>query len=628
MDAPMTSNLDLYMRKIMRYVAIAMSLFHLVTAAVGALPTMQQRCVHLGLAVILVYMQYFFKQTNIVKKVFCLLMIVLAAAASIYVFFSWERMTLMVVYPQTLDILLGIIMTIAVVDGTRITTGIALPTVACAFVLYAYFGNLLPEVIGNKGYSVVRIVSMLFMETEGIYSSILGISATYIFVFILFGAFLESSGAGKFFIDLAAGLVGKKRGGSAMVSTISSGLFGMVSGSAVANIMAVGPLTVPMMTDSGYDKRFAGSILSVAGTGGQLMPPIMGAAAFIMAETLGVPYVTVVGAAAIPAILYYLAIFFTIGMRSNRLNIKPMENVPDWKKVLKNDFYLAFPLILLIILLAVVKWSPAKAGFWSIIALIAVAQIKKSTRMSVKKILDTLEKGAYDALQVALICSLAGIMIAMLSLTGLGIRISSLLLLLSGGNMALLLVITMIAGLVLGMGMTTSSVYIILSVLVAPALIQMDVPAIAAHMFTFYFGILSAITPPVAVASYAAASVVKDNPMKLGFSAWKVGIPGYIIPFIFLYNPELLGIGSLPSILLCTVLVVFATMFMAMAIEGYYKKEINILGRIIIFLGAIMLIKPGLLSGLIGIALAGIIIVPQYIKAKKEKAEEQSTLSA
>lgn len=618
MDAPKVSNFNLYFRKIMRIVAICMSLFHIYTAAMGALPTMQQRCVHLGLAVILVYMQSFLKQNNVIKKAICLIMIALSAAASIYVFVSWERMTQLVFSPMTLDLLLGLIMTIAVIDGTRRTTGLALPTVAIVFILYAYFGNLLPDVIGHKGYNFTRIISMLFMETEGIYSSILGISATYIFIFILFGSFLESSGAGKFFIDLAAGLVGKKRGGSATVSTISSGLFGMVSGSAVANIMAVGPLTVPMMTESGYDNRFAGSILSVAGTGGQLMPPIMGAAAFIMAETLGVPYVTVVGAAAIPAVLYYLAIFFTIRMRSNRLDIKPMKEVPDWKKVLKEDFYLALPLVLLVFLLAVVRWSPAKSGFWSIVALIAVAQVKKSTRMSLSKILNTLEKGAYDALQVALICSLAGVMIAMLSLTGLGIRISSLLLLLSGGKMVALLIITMIAGLILGMGMTTSSVYIILSVLVAPALIQMDVPALAAHMFTFYFGILSAITPPVAVASYAAASVVKDNPMKLGFSAWKVGIPGYIIPFMFLYNPELLLIGSVPNIILSTVLVVIATCFMSMSIEGYFKSEINIVGRVLIFAGAILLIKPGLVSGLIGLGLAGIIIVPQYIKDKKK----------
>ena len=306
-------------------------------------------------------------------------------------------------------------------------------------------------------------------------------------------------------------------------------------------------------------------------------------------------------------------------MRSNRLEIKPVEEVPDWKKVLKSDFYLAFPLILLVILLAVVRWSPAKAGFWSIVSLVAVAQVKKSTRMDLKKFLDSLEKGAYDALQVAVICSLAGVMIAMLSLTGLGIRISSLLLLLSGGKMAALLIITMIAGLILGMGMTTSSVYIILSVLVAPALIQMDVPALAAHMFTFYFGILSAITPPVAVASYAAASVVKDNPMKLGFAAWKVGIPGYIIPYMFLYNPELLLIGNIPNIILVTILALIATYFMAISIEGFYKSEINVIGRILIFAGAVLLIKPGLISGAIGIVLASSILLPQYIKDKKKQ---------
>lgn len=617
MDAPKDSNFNLLFRKIMRIVAIGMSLFHIITAAAGALPTMQQRCVHLGLAVILIYMQSFLKEKNSIKKAFCVVMIALATVISIYVFFSWQQMTQRVAYPKTIDIFLGLIMAIAVIDGTRRTTGLALPIVAVVFILYAYFGNLLPRIIGHKGYDITRIVGMLFMETEGIYSSILGISATYIFVFILFGSFLESSGAGKFFIDLATGLVGKKRGGSAMVSTISSGLFGMVSGSAVANIMAVGPLTVPMMTESGYDNRFSGSVLSVAGTGGQIMPPVMGAAAFIMAETLGIPYVAVAGAAAIPAILYYVAIIFTIQMRSNRLGVKPMKEVPDWKKVFKKDFYLAFPLILLVILLAVVRWSPAKSGFWSIVALIGVAQIKKSTRMNLNKILDTLEKGAYDALQVALICSLAGVMIAMLSLTGLGIRISSLLLLLSGGKMAALLIITMIAGLILGMGMTTSSVYIILSVLVAPALIQMNVPALAAHMFTFYFGILSAITPPVAVASYAAASVVKDNPMKLGFAAWTVGIPGYIIPYMFLYNPELLLLGSIPEIILVTTLSLIATWFMSMSIEGFYKSEINIIGRIIILIGAILLIKPGLLSGMIGIGLAGTIILPQYIKYKK-----------
>lgn len=623
MDTPKENKFNQGFSKIMRIVAIGMSLFHLYTAMMGALPTMQQRCIHLGLAVVLIYMRNILKEENekIFDKVICLIMIVLTVIISAYVFFNWQLMTQRVAYPKTIDIIFGAIMVIAVIDTTRRTSGLALPLVAVVFILYAYFGNLLPAAISHKGYDITRIVGMLFMESEGIYSSILGISATYIFVFVLFGSFLESSGAGRFFINLASGLFGKKRGGSAIISTVSSGLFGMVSGSAVANIMAVGPMTVPMMTESGYDKRFSGSVLSVGGTGGQLMPPIMGAAAFIMAETLGLPYVRIVAAATIPAVLYYLSIIFAINMRSNRLGIKAMEeaDIPDWKKVIKEEFYLAFPLILLVVLLAVVRWSPAKSGFWSIVALIAVAQVKKETRMDLKKLLDSLEKGTYDALQVAVICSLAGIMIAMLSLTGLGIKISSLLLLLSGGRMWLLLIITMIAGLILGMGMTTSSVYIILSVLVAPALMKMKVPDLAAHMFTFYFGILSAITPPVAVASYAAASVVQDNPMKLGFAAWKLGIPCYIIPFMFLYNPELLLIGNGLNIILTIILSVLAIWFLSMTIEGFYKAEINIAGRILLASSAILLIEPRLTTGLLGIAIASVILVAQYIKDKRSK---------
>lgn len=615
------SNFNLYFRKIMTIVAIAMTLFHLYTAAVGALPSMVQRSIHLGFAVLLIYIRSFLKGNNNIKKVIYLVMMVLAIYITGYVVFSWQAMNVRAARPANIDVVLGAIMLIAVLDGTRRTSGIALPIVALSFILYAYFGNLLPVVIGHKGYSIKRIIGMLFMETEGFYGSILGISATYIFVFVVFGVFLESSGAGRFIIDLAAGLFGRKRGGSAIASTVSSGLFGMVSGSAVANIMAVGPMTYPMMTESGYDKRFSGSVLSVGGTGGQLMPPVMGAAAFIMSDTLGLPYIRIASAALVPAVLYYLSIISAVQMRTNRLNIKAMDeaDIPDWKKVLKKDFYLAFPIILLIYLLAVLRLSPGRAGFVSIVGLIAVAQVKKSTRMSIKNILDSFEKGAYDALQVASICALAGIMIAMLSLTGLGLKISSLLILLAGGKMWLLLILTMIAGLILGMGMTTSSVYIILSVLVSPALVQMGVEPLAAHMYMFYFGILSAITPPVAVASYAAASLVQDNPMKLGFEAWKLGIPCYIIPFMFLFNNELLMIGSWTSIIIAVILAIIAIWLLSISIEGYYKEKVNIVSRILLAVSAILLIEPRLTTGLIGLAIAGTIIVPQYIRDKKNK---------
>ncbi len=622
MNATEDSFVNLYTRKIMKIIAISMSIFHVITAARGALPTMQQRSIHLGFAIALIYAQSFLKEEKSkFKKLVCILILLLSTISSLYMFIVWEELAQRAAYPNIIDILMGIVLLVAVIDGTRRKLGIALPIMASIFILYAYFGNLLPKIIRHKGYGIDRIVGMLYMETEGIYSSIVGISGTYIFIFILFGAFLESSGVGKFFIDLVTGLMGKKRGGSAKISAISSGLFGMVSGSVVANVMAVGPLTVPMMTASGYNKRFAGAITSVAGTGGQLMPPIMGAAAFIMAESLGIPYIDVAKAAFIPAVIYYLAINFVINQRAERDNIAALKEVPDWKRILRKDFYLAMPLFALVYFLAVIRWSPLKSGFWSIVSLIAVASIKKATRMGFKKIIDSLEKGAYASLQVAIVCALAGVIIAMLSLTGLGLRISSILIKLSGGNMALLLFISMITGLILGMGLTTTSVYIILGVLVAPTLVQMGIAPIAAHLFMFYFGLLSAITPPVAVASYAAASVVDDNPMKVGFEAWKVGLSGYIIPYIFVYNNELLLLGKLQDIIFVTLTSLIAIYFLSIATEAYFLSEINLIFRAVLFISVVLLIPKGLLFNLLGLIIGGGILTIQYIKNKKKYKE-------
>ena len=455
------------------------------------------------------------------------------------------------------------------------------------------------------------------MELSGIYGQVAGISATYIFLFVLFGAFLENSGAGKFFIDLSTATVGKFSGGSAKVTTVSSCLFGMVSGSAVANVMTVGPLTIPMMEQSGYSKRFSGAITSVAGTGGQFMPPIMGAAAFIIAETLGIPYMNVAKAAFIPGVLYYLAIIFIIDLRSSKLHMKGLDEVPDWKVVLKKDFYLSIPVLLLVYFLAVIRWSPIKSGFWAIVAMIAVSWLRKDTRMGPKKILQAFEAGAYGSLDVAIVCALAGIMIGMLSVTGLGLKFSNLLLALSGGKLPVLLALTMVAALILGMGMTTTSVYIILSVLVAPALIKMNVTPLAAHLFVFYFGILSAITPPIATASYAAASVAKDDPMKLGWVAWKIGLSGYILPFMFISSPELLMEGSWPAIILATISGAIGIFALSVAIEGYYRGEVNVILRVLLLAAAFCLLYSGLITDFVGYGLCGAILVPRYIRSKK-----------
>lgn len=607
---------DYYFKQIMWIIAIAMSTFHVFTA-VSSIPSMEQRCIHVGFALTLTFMQSIIDGKNKLCRAISFIFIVGVLVSTAYVFDQWHDMIMRIAFPDKLDIYMGCVITIALLEAARRKLGWALPFLAILFILYALYGRYLPASIGHRGYSLKRVMSVLYMELSGIYGQVAGISATYIFLFVLFGAFLENSGAGKFFIDLSTATVGKSSGGSAKVTTVSSCLFGMVSGSAVANVMTVGPLTIPMMEQSGYSKRFSGAITSVAGTGGQFMPPIMGAAAFIIAETLGIPYMNVAKAAFIPGVLYYLAIIFIIDLRSSKLHMKGLDEVPNWKTVLKKDFYLSIPVLLLVYFLAVIRWSPIKSGFWAIIAMIAVSWLRKDTRMGPKKILKAFEAGAYGSLDVAIVCALAGIMIGMLSVTGLGLKFSNLLLALSGGKLPILLALTMVAALILGMGMTTTSVYIILSVLVAPALIKMNVTPLAAHLFVFYFGILSAITPPIATASYAAASVAKDDPMKLGWAAWKIGLSGYILPFMFISSPELLMEGSWSAIILATISGTIGVFALSVAIEGYYRGEMNVIFRVLLLAAAFCLLYSGLLTDFIGYGLCIAILVPRYIKSKK-----------
>ncbi|MDY2649289.1 MAG: TRAP transporter permease [Pyramidobacter porci] len=622
-EAPNTQmkGFDYYFKQIMWIIAIAMSTFHVFTA-VSSIPSMEQRCIHVGFALILTFMQSIINGKNKLCRAISFIFIVGVLVSTAYVFDQWHGMIMRIAFPDKLDIYMGCVITIALLEAARRKLGWALPFLAILFILYALYGRYLPASIGHRGYSLKRIMSVLYMELSGIYGQVAGISATYIFLFVLFGAFLENSGAGKFFIDLSTATVGKSSGGSAKVTTVSSCLFGMVSGSAVANVMTVGPLTIPMMEQSGYSKRFSGAITSVAGTGGQFMPPIMGAAAFIIAETLGIPYMNVAKAAFIPGVLYYLAIIFIIDLRSSKLHMKGLDEVPNWKTVLKKDFYLSIPVLLLVYFLAVIHWSPIRSGFWAIIAMIAVSWLRKDTRMGPKKILKAFEAGAYGSLDVAIVCALAGIMIGMLSVTGLGLKFSNLLLALSGGKLPILLALTMVAALILGMGMTTTSVYIILSVLVAPALIKMNVTPLAAHLFVFYFGILSAITPPIATASYAAASVAKDDPMKLGWAAWKIGLSGYILPFMFISSPELLMEGSWSAIILATVSGTVGIFALSVAIEGYYRGEMNVILRVLLLAAAFCLLYSGLLTDFVGYGLCIAILVPRYIKSKRSYIQE------
>ena len=602
---------DLYsvVKQLMRVIAIALSAFQFLTAGFGTLPTLQQRAVHIGFILILIYMQDLLsKKDNKLIAVVDALLTLGCLAASLYTIFNWKAITLRVATPTTADLVLGAFLICAVIYGTKLKLGWPLPILSVIMILYGLFGKYMPSLIRHRGYSVSRIIAQLFMGTEGIYGSVVGISATYIFLFILFGAMMEYSGAAKFFIDLSSSLIGRKQGGSAKVATVASALFGMVSGSATANVVAIGPITTPAMEKCGYTNRFSGAVVAVAGTGGQFMPPIMGAAAFIIAESLAIPYISVAKAAFIPAVLYYAALWIAIDLRTKKENVGslPESEIPSFREVLSNGFYLALPFLLLIFLMVVMKWSPMKSGFYALVATIITSWFKKATRMGFKKVADAFQKGAMEALGVAIVCSAAGILIGMLSLTGLGMKLSNMLITLSMGNYIILLILTAIVALILGMGMASTSVYIILAVLVAPALVEMGVPVLAAHLFVYYFGILSTITPPVATASFAAASVVKDDPFKLGFTAWRLGLAGYILPFMFVFNQELLCVGEPLAILKCVVTSLIGVYALAVSLEGYMKIRVPIIMRVLLFVAALLLIDSGLLTDVVGLIIMGI----------------------
>ncbi len=630
-----TSRIRAAILMVMGLLAVLMSLFHLSTASIGSLPTMEQRSIHLMFVLGLIFLKTAVRRPGPfgLRDILDVALAVAGMAATIYTFVNWEDLMARVAFPDELDIIMGIVLVAVVLEGTRRELGNAIPIIAIIFIIYALYGNYLPfKEIAHRGYSVERLVSNLALATEGIYGQVLGVSATYIFLFVLFGAFLENSGASKFFIDLSLAFFGRSRGGPAKVATVASGLFGMVSGSAVANVMAVGPFTIPMMTRLGYDPKFAGGVISVAGTGGQFMPPIMGAAAFIIAETLSISYMDVVKAAFIPAVLYYVALWFIVDIRAQRDNIQvvPADQIPDWKQVLLKGAYLALPVVLLIYFLTVVRWSPIKAGFWCIISLLVISFVRKETRLTPAKLYVALRDGAMGSLSVAIVCAAAGIIIGVLSLTGLSLKFSQLLISMSMGIMPILLILTMIAGLILGMGMTTTSVYIVLSVLVAPALTRMGVEPIAAHLFVFFFGILSAITPPVATASYAAASITKTSPTELGYEGWRIGLAGYIIPFMFIYSPTLLMQGSVLEIVRSIITATVGIYGLAASLEGYLYKRLPLYMRAVLFVAALMLLDAGALTDIIGVALFAAVFLYQRrfaVPAKPAPAPAEPAVS-
>lgn len=592
------------------FLCVLLTGIQLISYIFGIFPAMQQRSLFLGFILSIILLIHI--RSKLERKildlwsVFLLLGTIFAAS---YTFINWYEMSFRVIRPEKLDLMVGILMIAAVVNCANIRLGRPLPLIGMLFIFYALFGQYIKGNMGTVSFTIQRVISNLTMETSGIFGTILGTAAKQIFVFMIFGSFLELSGASEFFLKITSTMLGSLKGSGAKVNTMAGGLLGMVSGSAVANVMAVGPMTFPMMKKDGFSNNFCGAIAAISGTGGQLMPPVMGTAAFIIAETLAVSYGEVTKAALIPGILFYLTIWITINCHSNHLGLEGRQEKAEWMPVVKDGFYYLVPIIFLIITISVLKWSPIKAGMWSTVLVVAVSQLNKEKRMTLKTIIQAMENSAKGALTVSAACAVAGIIVGILSVTGLGLKFSTVLLAFSGGHKIVLLIVTMVAGLILGMGMTTTSVYIVLSVLVAPALVDFGVEPIAAHMFVFYFGILSCITPPVATAVFASASLLNVSPIKLGLYTSRIAIPIYIIPFLFVLNPALLMLeGTGVWIIVEFILSALTVIALCSSIEGCFVTELNGPERVLLFVGAVCELHTSVMVKLFSNLLIAIIV--------------------
>ena len=643
--------------KLVALIAVAMSCFHFYTSGFGLLLAQKQGAVHLAFTLALVFLLYpasskQSKTSGIPFYDFILGAIGVASALYLVVFFN-ELVTRAGLPTQT-DLIMGFLLIATLLEATRRISNPVLPCLAIIALLYCYFGRSMPDMLAHRGFNVARIVNHMYLGTEGIFGTPLEVSSTFVFMFILFGAVLEKTGLGKFIIDLSLALAGWSTGGPAKVAVVSSGLMGTVSGSSVANVCTTGMFTIPLMKSVGYEPYFAGAVEAVASTGGQIMPPVMGAAAFIMAQILGVPYIEVAIAAVVPALLYYFAVMVQVHFEACRLGLRgiPWKQLPPLGPLLKSKGFLLIPLVAIIYFL-LAGYTPLKAAFNGILVSFVLSWLNKETRLTPAKLYDAFQSGARSAIGVACACATVGMVVGMGTLTGLALKIAGAIVAMAevspDGSLAALgaslfslapgaevtaetaalaltkiftLFFTMIASLILGMGLPTTANFIVTSTMAAPALFLLGVPPMAAYMFVFYFGIAADLTPPVALAAYAGAGIAGSDPMKTGVTSFKLALAGFLVPYIYVYNPMLLFIDVEPFYMaqaICTALI--GVFLLAMFTIGYFKAHLAWYMRVLAFVGAICLLSPGTVSGLFGLAVLAVIYVMQTAKAKRLAAK-------
>ncbi|MDI6600847.1 MAG: TRAP transporter permease [Thermoanaerobacteraceae bacterium] len=598
--------------------AIAFSVFQVYTAAFGVLDAMIQRSIHLGFGLALIFLLYPTRKSWSRDRLhwFDVFLAILGAAAPAYIIIFYKDLVLRAGTVTTLDMIVGAIGILLVLEAARRIVGWPMVIVALVFLAYAFLGPYVPGDLAHRGVTVSKLVGHMFYTTEGIFGIPLMVSSTFIFLFILFGAFLEKTGMGQLFIDLANAVAGWAVGGPAKVAVLSSALMGTISGSSVANVVGTGSFTIPMMKKLGYKPEFAGAVEAAASTGGQLMPPIMGAAAFLMAEFIGVPYLRVVTAAIIPAVLYYMGVWISVDLEARKLGLKGMkrEDIPKFKDVIIERGHLLIPLIAIIWLL-VSGYTPMRVALIAIILSVVCSFLRKNTRISFKDIVNALEQGARSALSIVAATACAGIIVGVVTLTGLGLKFATTMVEFANGNLLLTLIFVMFASLILGMGVPTTANYVITSTIAAPALILMKIPTLAAHMFAFYFGIVADITPPVALAAYAGSGIAKGNPMQTGINATKIAIAAFLVPYIFVYNPQMLLIDAKPFEIIWMIITASIGMYgVGASMIGYMVTDASMIERVLMFVGGVLLVTPGIETDLIGFIILAVIFIYQRRK--------------
>lgn len=616
-----------FMKKFFFALCILVSCYHLYTATFGPPLTLIHRSIHVSMMLILTFLMYpLCKKDSFTKPSILDWVLILASlAAPIYISTGYQGFVERAGNANFMDMVMATLLVVLVLEASRRVSGNVLSILSLVFIGYGMFGRSMPGMFMHRGYDWTSLSNHFFANTEGIYGTSVNVSASYIFLFILFGAVMSKSGMGQLFNDLALGFAGHTKGGPAKVSVLASGLLGSINGSAVANVVTTGAFTIPLMKKTGYSKEFSGAVESAASVGGQLLPPIMGAAAFIMAEMLGEKYSSIIVWAAIPALLYYLGIIIQVQLRASKDGLVglPKDQLPSVSAVMKTRGHLLFPVFFLLYMLFFSGTTVIYSAVLTIVVTVVTAQIRKETRMGFNDLLAALADGAKQTVSVAIACACVGIIIGVSSKTGFGLTMANTIIALGGTSILFTLVFTMITCMILGMGLPSIPAYIITAAIAAPALSKLGIAPAAAHMFSFYYAMFANLTPPVALASFAAAGLSGGDPMKTGVASVKLAIAGFIVPFMFVFSPQLMLInttffeGAWTAITAC-----IGVFLLAVSVEGYFLTTVAAWFRVVIAVGALGLMQPGLLTDAIGIATLVLVFFVQKRKANAEKASK------